>query len=70
MNVLEMDANLRVRKAEMEEVRARFQFMQDLKAQGYDQATIEQFLNEQFQKGEGSSNIRQEADDSDDSDSE
>ena len=55
IRVVEMEAEVRVRQAEMEEVRARINFMKDLKELGHSQANIERFLAEQFSRGNGTS---------------
>jgi len=51
-----MEAQTRARRMEMEEIRARIDFMKDLKALGHSTKEIKKFLEEQFARGEGSSN--------------
>jgi type II secretory pathway predicted ATPase ExeA len=55
LRVIEMEAQLKVRKAEMEEFRARLGFMKELQGLGHSNEEIEQLLSEQFSRGEGSS---------------
>jgi hypothetical protein len=55
LRVIEMEAQLKVCKAEMEEFRARLGFMKELQALGHSNDEIERLLADQFSRGKGSS---------------
>ena len=68
VKMYEMETQMRFRKIEMEEVRARISFMKELRDLGHTPQEIEVFLAEQFDRGEGSSRNRQAETTTDDSD--
>jgi Holliday junction resolvasome RuvABC DNA-binding subunit len=55
LRVIEMEAQLKVCKAEMEEFCARRGFMKELQALGYSNDEIKRLLADQFSQGESSS---------------
>jgi DNA-binding transcriptional MerR regulator len=68
LRVIEIEAQLKVCKAEMKEFRARLDFMKELQGLGHSNKEIEQLLSAQFSHGEGSSK-RVDSDSSSSSDS-
>jgi hypothetical protein len=55
LQVIEMEAQLKVCKAEMEEFCARLGFMKELQALGHSNDEIKRLLADQFSQGKGSS---------------
>ena len=56
MRAIEMEAQVKVCRAEMEEVCARIGFIKELRDLGQSQEDIEKFLSKQFSRAEGPSN--------------
>ena len=57
MHIVEMESQMKIRQAEMEEVRTRIMFMKELKELGHSNEEIERFMAEQFVRGEGPSSL-------------